>query len=233
MSSFKEVAMAEMTSNNRTPIARLILVPSVITLVITLLRITGELRHWSPTLFNPSPGGGGALVGITWLVPIFGVYFALKLAGAGNGPVGVGRSIGMAVLGLVVMVGGGFVAAAPQVNLPGKLVIGLLLFVAAAALQFRTWPALSKALLAYGYAARIPVAILTFFAIRGNWGTHYDALPPGFSETSFWTRYIQTALVPQLIFWVAFTVVVGTLFGSIAAAIRSRQNVAVPAHRQA
>jgi hypothetical protein len=88
-------------------------------------------------------------------------------------------------------------------------------------------------LLAYGYAARIPVVILTFFAIRGNWGTHYDALPPGFPETSFWTRFIQTALVPQLVFWIAFTVVVGTLFGSIATALRSRQNVGVPAHREA
>ena len=38
-------------------------------------------------LFNPSPGGGGALVGITWLVLIFGVYFALKLASDGQGPV--------------------------------------------------------------------------------------------------------------------------------------------------
>jgi len=113
--------MVETTPNNRTPIARLILVPSVITLAITLLRITGELRHWSPTLFNSSAGGGGALVGITWLVLIFGVYFAVKLESDGKGPAGIGRSIGMAVFGLVVMVGGGFVAAAPQVNLPGKL----------------------------------------------------------------------------------------------------------------
>jgi len=225
--------MVETISNNRTHVARLILVPSVITLVVSLLRITGELRHWSPVLFNPSPGGGGALVGITWLVLIFGVYFALKLARDGQGPVGVGRSIGMAVFGLCLMAGGGFIAAAPQVNIPGKLVVGLLLFAIATGLQFKTWPALSKALLAYGYAARIPVVILTFFAIRGNWGTHYDALPPGFPETSFWTRYIQTVLVPQLIFWIAFTVVVGTLFGSIATAIRSRQNVGVPAHREA
>lgn len=223
----------EMSSTNRIPIARLILVPSIITLAITLLRITGELQQWSPALFNPSPGGGGALIGITWLVLVFGVYFALRLASDGNGPASVGRSIGMAVLGIVVMACGGFVAAAPQVNIPGKAVIGLLLLATAAALQFRTWPTLAKVLLAYGYAARIPVVILTFFAIRGNWGTHYDALPPGFPETSFWVRYVQTVLVPQLIFWIAFTVVVGTLFGTIAIAIRSRRNVGIPAHREA
>jgi hypothetical protein len=222
----------EMRSTNRTALLGLILVPSVITLAVTLLRITGELRHWSPTLFNSTPGGGGALIGITWLVLVFGVYFALRLASEGNGPGSAGRSIGMAVFGLVVMAAGGFVSAAPQVNIPGKLVIGLLLFAAAIALQFRTWPALAKVLLAYGYAARIPVVILSFFAIRGNWGTHYDALPPGFAETSFWMRFGQTVLVPQLIFWIAFTVVLGTLFGSVATAMRSRQKAAVTVQRQ-
>ena len=46
--------MAELPSGNRVRIARLILIPSVITLVVTLLRVVGELRHWSPALFNPS-----------------------------------------------------------------------------------------------------------------------------------------------------------------------------------
>src|SRR2546430_3063655 len=98
--------MTQMPSHNRAQIARFILVPSVITLVITLLRMVGELRHWSPSLFNPSAGGGGALVGITWLVPIFGIYFALKLAGAGEGPAAAGPAIGMAGLGVFGMAGG-------------------------------------------------------------------------------------------------------------------------------
>jgi hypothetical protein len=225
--------MAELPSGNRVPIARLILIPSVLTLVVTLLRVVGELRHWSPILFNPTPGGGGALVGITWLVPIFAIYFAIKLSGAGEGPAGAGRAIGLAALGLAVLAGGSILTIAPQIHLPGKEVIGLLLMVAAAALQFKAWPVLSKTLLAYGYAARIPVAIVMFFAIRGNWGTHYDALPPGFSDTSFWPKYLQIGLFPQLIFWVAFTMVVGTLFGSIAAAIFSRRKIGVPAHGRA
>jgi hypothetical protein len=225
--------MAEIPSGNRVRIARLILIPSVITLVVTLLRVIGELRHWSPALFNPSAGGGGALVGITWLVPIFGIYFALKLSGAGEGPAGVGRGIGLAALGILVMAGGSFVIVAPQINFPGKVVIGFLLIVAAAALQFKTWPALSKVLLVYGYAARIPVAIVTFFAIRGNWGTHYDVLPPDIPAMSFWSRYVQFALFPQLIFWVVFTVIVGTLFGCIATAIFSRRKIGAPAHGRA
>jgi hypothetical protein len=216
-----------MLSNNRPQIARFILIPSVITLGITLLRVLGEVRHWLPTLFNPAPGGDGCLVGITWLVPIFGIYFALKLAGAGEGPARSGRAIGLAVFGLIVMAGGLFLAVSPQIHPPGKLLIAVLSAAVAAALQFRAWPHLAKVLLAYGYAARIPVVILTFFAIQGNWGTHYDAVPPGFTETSLWPRFLQTVLVPQLVFWVAFTVQVGTVFGSIAADIFGRRSMGI------
>ena len=76
--------MVEMTSSRRLSIGRLIFIPSVITLAVTLLRLIGELQHWSPILFNPTAGGGGAIMGITWLVLIFGVYFALKLSVAGK-----------------------------------------------------------------------------------------------------------------------------------------------------
>ncbi len=56
--------------------ARLIAVPALVTLAVTLLRLCGELRHWSPTLVRSDPGGLGAAVGIIWLAPAFGVYFA-------------------------------------------------------------------------------------------------------------------------------------------------------------
>src|SRR2546426_2025262 len=84
--------MAEMASNNRVDITRLIFIPSVITLAVTLLRLIGELQHWSPVLFNPAAGGGGAIMGITWLVLIFGIYFALKLFNAGEGPARIGKA---------------------------------------------------------------------------------------------------------------------------------------------
>ncbi len=86
--------------------------------------------------------------------------------------------------------------------------------------QKRPWPALAKALVAYGYAARVPVVIIMFFAIRGNWGTHYDGPPPNLPEMTFWPKYLHIALLPQLVFWVAYTVVLGALVGTIAAAVR-------------
>jgi hypothetical protein len=55
-------------------IRRLIVVPAVITFAVTLLRLVGELQHWSPRFFSREPGGAGAIIGIVWLVPIFGVF---------------------------------------------------------------------------------------------------------------------------------------------------------------
>src|SRR5438093_5515636 len=80
----------------------LILVPSLITLVVTLLRVIGELSRWSPSLFNREAGGPGALVGIVWLIPVFGIYFALRLARAGEGPAGVGRALAWSGLTFVL-----------------------------------------------------------------------------------------------------------------------------------
>lgn len=215
--------MAEPYSGARPSIMRLIAIPALITLGVTALRLVGEHQHWSKLFFNPSAGGGGAIVGISWLPFIFGPYFAIKLVGAGQGPKSTGKAIGFAVLGLAVMFLGGFVAFGPKLVFPGKVAVGYLIMAAAALLQLNPWPALGKALLAYGYAARIPVAIVMYLAIKGSWGTHYDAFGPNYKGSmDFWPKFSAIGLEPQLIFWVAFTVIFGALFGTIAAAIARR-----------
>jgi hypothetical protein len=153
----------------------------------------------------------------------------MKLASAGQGPVSVGKSIGFAVLGLVVLVGGGVLSFMAGFKSAGLEAAGVIVIAAAAAVPLAGWPSLTKALLAYGYLARIPVAIIMFFAIRGNWGTHYDGPPPGFPEMGFWPKYFHTGLLPQLVFWVAFTVIFGSLFGTVATAIAGRGKVAAQA----
>jgi hypothetical protein len=116
------------------------------------------------------------------------------------------------------------VAFFPKFSFPGKEALGLLLIVAAVAFQYAAWPKLFKTLLAYAYAARIPVDILMFFAIRGNWGTHYDVVRPDFNVSeSFWPKYFQIAFLPQMVLWIAITIVMGSLCGSIAAAIMRRR----------
>jgi hypothetical protein len=59
---------------------RLIAVPALITLGITILRLVGEFMNLPSWLANKHAGGPLALIGISWLPPILGVYFACKLA---------------------------------------------------------------------------------------------------------------------------------------------------------
>ena len=126
------------------------LVPAIITLGITILRLVGELQHWPSLLFNREAGGGGAIVGISWLPLILGPYFAVKLSKSGDRPSSAGKAIGLAVLAFVVMFVGGFVGFAPNINFPGKIFVGLLVMAAGAAVFFPAWPSLAKTLLAYG-----------------------------------------------------------------------------------
>jgi len=222
--------MVEPASGSKLNIKGLILFPAVITLAITLLRLAGELAHWSPRFFSAAAGGGLAIVGISWLPFLFGPYFALKLAGSGHGAASPWKAFGFALLGLAIMVGGGFLGFAPQLKFPGKMWVGLLLMVLGACVVTLGWPALFKVLVAYGYAARIPVAIIMFFAIRGHWGTHYDVLPPNYSgPTSFLGTYMMIAFLPQMILWIAFTVLVGALVGTLVAALVRPGQATAPA----
>jgi hypothetical protein len=209
---------------------RLVLVPGLITLGITILRLVGELQHWPKALFNAAAGGPLAIVGIVWLPIIFGPYFALKLAGEGEGPASLGKAFGFTALGLVLTVGAIALFAMSAFKSLPLLLGSIVLFIAAFVVPIAGWPALTKTLITYGYAARIPVAIVMFFAIQGNWGTHYDAPPPEYpADVSLGTKYFQLGFVPQLALWVAYTVIVGSLFGAIAYAVAGRRKVAVPA----
>ena len=222
--------MTEPNAGERLSVTSLVMMPALITLAVSILRLVGELEHWPKVLFNPSAGGGAAIVGISWLPFIFGVYFALKLARAGEGPASIGKAIGFAVLGFLLVFAGVFLAFGPKPAFPGKMVVGLLVMAVGGAAPLSAWPALAKTLVAYGYAARIPVAVIMFFAMRGNWGTHYDVLPPEYTgPTSFWGEYFAIALVPQLVFWVAFTITTGSLFGSVASAVAHRGKAAAHA----
>jgi len=213
----------------QTSTMQMILIPSLITLGVTLLRLIGELQHWPKVLFNPDAGGGGSIIGITWLALLFGGYFAVKLARNGEPRPGAGRVIGFALLGLAVMFVGGFLGFGMKAEFPGKMLIGLVLMAVGGLIPFLGWKALARVLLAYGYAARIPVAILMYFAMRGAWGTHYDAIPPEFPQNQpFWTNYLQLAILPQLIMWIVFTIIMGSLVGGIALALFARSKEQAP-----
>jgi hypothetical protein len=174
------------------PVSSLVLGPALITLFVTLVRLGGELLSWAPTFFSREAGGAGAIVGIVWLVPIFGVYFALKLLRLGHGPDSVGRAIGIPVLAFLLVPATIFVAM--KIPLPSRI-----------------------AVLGVGCIVALLVAILA------NWGTHYELGPPGFPEMAAIPKWFWIGLLPQLTLWMAFTVIVGALFGGLAVLVTGRR----------
>lgn len=227
-------------SQDASRIGKLILVPAVITLAVTLLRLVGELQGWSPALFNRGDKPfSPSLVGIVWLVPVFGAWFGWRLARAGSGPRSLGRAFGLTVAALAVLPLAAFLAPKagiqpehlwrPNVPLTESftiLSVFVVVFFVGIAIGILAWPALGRTLLAYGLAVRIPIALLMLVAMLGNWGTHYDArpsYPPQMSALGWW---VGIGLVPQLFFWIWITIVFGALFGIVAAGIARRRGTA-------
>jgi hypothetical protein len=211
---------------------RLIAVPAVVSLAVTLLRLTGELRHWPERWFSTETGGAvprgmsvSWIVGITWLAIPFGIYFAFKLARAGDGPRSMGRALTCAVAGLLIIPGSSYLFGYIPARFPEILIFVWLFWSVAAGLQFLGWPSLAKLLMWYGLAARIPVAIVMFLAMQGNWGTHYDYVGiqwPSHFSPGFVSRYLWLAFFPQLVAWVAYTIALGALAGTVATALLPR-----------
>ena len=215
-------------SNESRP-GQLILVPALITFGVTLLRLIGELQGWSPALFGKEAGGGGSLVGITWLVPVFGAYFGWRLAKAGVSPRSVGSGLGLALLACLLMPAAGFAAVRlAGMNPQGFAIFGLFVVVSlvALAIGLRAWPALGRVLVQYALAARLPVLAVMLVAMLANWGTHYDVAAPGLPPMSPLVKWVVIGLVPQLTIWIWFTVAVGALFGVAAAAVAGRRPAA-------
>jgi hypothetical protein len=204
---------------------RLILVPALVTLGVTLLRLAGELLGGPSTLFSRAVGGGAALVGIVWLVPVFGVLFARRLLREGEWA-SAGGTAAYAFLGLVAFLA----LAVAGFGRPVASLSQFLLIAAGAwlgiAITYRGWPALSRALLAYGLAARVPVIVVILLGILNGWNTHYDVPPPGLPDLGPLPRWIAIGVIPQLTIWMAVTVIVGSLAGAAALALTSRRAAA-------
>ena len=216
----------------------LVRIPALIALVVTLARLVGELSGGPARLFNSEPGGPGALVGIVWLVPIFGIYFSLKLARSGHAPQSAGKVIGFSVLALLAAAAIMFsvvkLTGDPNVSVSLRGVVGQQLGFGVASIVSllilrRVWVPFFQTILRYAFASRVPVLIVMFVTMIGGWGTHYELPPPpppGYPEMGFLVKFVLIALIPQLTFWIMFTVVVGSLVGGIAAALSRSQAAA-------
>jgi hypothetical protein len=84
------------------------------------------------------------------------------------------------------------------------------------------WPALWRVLLAYGFAARLPVVVVMFLAIFLGWDSPYAKPRPDFPAMGHWGLFLWTALLPQVTIWIYLTVIGGMIFGALAVAVRGR-----------
>jgi len=225
--------MSGTSSGFSVSIGRLIAVPAVITLLITIVRLVGELQHWPPPWVSPAAGGGGAIIGISWLPIVFGPYFAWKLAIAGNGPSSTGKAIGMSALGLLVLILGAVASGiGVSKHITPLILLGAAVMLASAFLPRLAWRPFGHTLLAYAFTARIPVLIVMFVAMNANggqgWGTHYDVVGPELAGTSFAQKFLYAAILPQMTFWIGWTTLIGSLLGSLVLAILRRGKNAAP-----
>jgi hypothetical protein len=208
---------------------RMAALPALISLAVTLLRLAGELRGWSEAWFDRATSGlvptgtVSWLVGITWLALPFGAWFAWRLLRSGAARPRAPRGLFFAALALVALYGGTRLVPLLRPGFPGFLILVWSVGVLAAILSWQVWPALGRVLLAYGLLSRAVVALVMLLAMNGRWGTHYDyADMPRVLEMPFWIAYLTFAFIPQLVFWVAYTVVLGVLAGTVVAALRAR-----------
>ncbi len=204
-----------------------VLVAAAITLVITILRVVGELQGWSETLVGPQ-----GLVGITLLIPIFGLWFGWRLRRSTGTPAHAGKAALFYVLAAAVLFGAFWAAMAaglivmPTEQAPGVpdgMVWAVGIVLASIAMAFAAWPRLSLALFVYAVLARIPIIVVTFLSVSNDWDTHYTKLPPEFALPPDVDKTMFLAM-PQATFWIAFTMAVGGLFGCAAAALARRRD---------
>jgi hypothetical protein len=215
--------MSERASGRDIPIRDWVLLPAVVTLGVTLLRLSGELMNWSDLFFTRSAGGAGAIIGIVWLVPVFGIYFALKLVSLGRGPARTLRSIMLMLASLVPIPAAAILAHVLNVQIVASIMMVGIGGLVALWVAYQAWPALGATLIAYGLAARIPVALVMLVAIFNNWGTHYELGPPDLPPMGPLMKWVVIGLVPQLTLWMGFTGSVGGLFGAVTAAVAGRR----------
>ena len=206
-------------------IRRLIFIPSVISLSVTLLRLSGELRYWSETMFPTEttgilPSGMSWVIDSTWLALPFGAYFAWKLAAAGQVPDSLVKAYACVVSGLLILILWIFLTPKVPVGLPYIMVFVWAGMAIAGIIQMYAWSELFNILFAYALAARIPIVIVMILAMRGNWGTHFDFVVFGPAQAmALVPRILWYAVFPQLVFWTALTIFLGMLAGVVTLSI--------------
>lgn len=221
-----------MSSDSSPSIFKLVLIPAVITLVVTVLRLVGELQGWS--FAGSTEAGAPSILGIFWLIPIFGFYFGMKLARSGRGPSAAGKAA-LLHLGVLAAMVGWFLGAMSYFGvdmedpstMPGDnemmiISVGNLLL---AMLTVFAWGAAFRTNLLYALLARIPVIVVIYLDKMYEWDTHYAKFPEGSPmlsrepmEQAFGMTMAQVAM------WIPATIILGGLCASLGAMLGGKKS---------
>lgn len=215
-----------------------VMVPAAVTLVVLLVRLFGELQGWSTEAFGVEAGGGSAPMtkdnpqpvpswfGIFWLMPLVGIYLAVRLQRNGGGPAHRGKALLFALIAFGLFAGtaayGMHQMNVEQDGDPTKPVpfFQTIMYTTIGAgwvgviLAFIGWGRLAFLQFVYAILARLPVIILTIILVPMNKGTHFEKLAPMApkvedSERIFFLCFAQVG------FWIPLTVLFGVLAGTV------------------
>lgn len=195
-------------------------IPALVTLVVSVVRLVGELAGAPASWFGTEAGSVGSYVGIVWLVPVFGVWFGWRLVRTSAAPERRGIAFFWSLVALAVLVGGtALVYGVVDPDYPMTLAWLGGVAIATIVVAAKAWPALAWTNLGYGVLARIPVVLITALAFWLDWDTHHvKSRVPQLDPTDELTLLCGV----QLLFWVPFTVAVGGVAGTIGAFLGSR-----------
>lgn len=211
----------------------LVLVPALLTLAVTVLRLVGEINGWNPAIFGrPEAGGGFAPLGISWLIFLFGLWFGIRLQRADKGPRSHTRALVISLVAIGVVAGGMPALQAldvmwfPDEKNPGEargMQWMMALMAGGCLVSALAWGRAALVLLVYGILARIPVVVVTWIALgQPDWNTHYTKIPPFFTNVAEADR-ASFLLLPQATFWPGLTVLIGTAMACLGALLVRRR----------
>lgn len=198
-----------------------ILVAGGLTLVVTGVRLYGEVQGWDPRWFNRDAGGGGALLGISWLPIVFGLWFGRRLAKAGRAPKSFGRAFVLNLVGLLALIGGVVWFGSRMEGMEGDAIRDAVPYLGYGAmgltvLALIAWPSAFVSNLFYGVLARAPVISAQYLSIHNAWDTHYAKVHPKMPPMTP-DEQAHGLLLAQLTVWLPFTILLGGLFALIGA----------------
>ena len=202
-------------------LGRMIRWPLILTALVLGARLAGELLGWDPRLFAREGWPAFALIGIPWLIPLFGLYHGWVIAGRGRAPDRPGLAIILHAFGALAVIGGVLISvktlAWPMTPI-GAAIGGVI----ALAFCWRAWPEVLRYSFAYGLGARLMVVAVTIPAVFFEWGTHFDFVPPEIGTVTKLDR-LGFLTVAQLVAWVPLTCAAEGVFASFAALARGRR----------